>query len=588
MEWLMPSLIAALTSTLMLAGVYGYLYTIYRRPFLLIWSISWGISATRFLIQLVELPARHSTWPEIAIQIAALVSGVLLLVGLRSYEQRPMGKIWYAISTALFAWSLAEPFTSMTHQTHSLPNFIFLAIVNFAVGATIFRMRNEVGFAAVFTSIVFFAWGAHKLNYPFLADSSLFAPWGFLLGSILALSAAIGMLLIYFEKNRRALSQSETSLLSALEAVQMELQAREQTDQAMQQAKKDWERTFDAVPDLIAILDTSHRVMRCNRALALRLEISPAEIINLRCHEVIHGSATPPPSCPHAHLLQDGMEHQGEQHIPQLGGWFEVTATPLLDETGLLIGSVHIAHDITERVLLRQQEAAYQVQLQALAHTQNIAQERERKRLATLLHDQIGQNLALTKIKLGMLHGEIIGQPLAIRTAELQKMLSEIIDSTRSLTVEISPPALYQMGLGAALESLADTFRNRFGLDLTVTDTAGEIELNEVARIIVYQAVRELAVNILKHAQVRRGTIALHQTDQRLVITVSDEGIGISSTSAEQKQSFGLFSIREQLATIGGKVVIASNAATGTRVTIELPHTHTVGGKDGSYQGECW
>jgi PAS domain S-box-containing protein len=124
---------------------------------------------------------------------------------------------------------------------------------------------------------------------------------------------------------------------------------RRSAEQALLAAKEEWERTFDSVPDLIAIMDSNHRVMRANRAMAQRLGRRPEECIGLPCFEVVHGTGCPQDSCPHAQTIIDGKEHTVELHEPGLGGDFLVTTTPLLDGSGKLIGSVHVARDITDR-----------------------------------------------------------------------------------------------------------------------------------------------------------------------------------------------------------------------------------------------
>jgi PAS domain S-box-containing protein len=117
----------------------------------------------------------------------------------------------------------------------------------------------------------------------------------------------------------------------------------------IRQAKEEWERTFDAVPDLIALIDLSHRILRINRAMAEKLCITPDEAVGLHCYEVVHCTDNPPDICPHSRLMLDGNEHTGEVHEDHLGGDFLVTASPLRDLQGNLAGSVHVARDITER-----------------------------------------------------------------------------------------------------------------------------------------------------------------------------------------------------------------------------------------------
>jgi two-component system CheB/CheR fusion protein len=124
---------------------------------------------------------------------------------------------------------------------------------------------------------------------------------------------------------------------------------RKQAEEALRRAKEEWERTFASVPELITILDNKHRVLRVNEAMARRVGLKPEECVGLRCYEAVHGTSGPPEFCPHLRTIEDGREHTEELHVDRLGGDFQVTTTPLLDEKGERIGSVHIAHDITER-----------------------------------------------------------------------------------------------------------------------------------------------------------------------------------------------------------------------------------------------
>ncbi len=124
---------------------------------------------------------------------------------------------------------------------------------------------------------------------------------------------------------------------------------RKLAEEELLRAKKEWEQTFDSVPDLIAILDTQHRVVRTNRAMAKRLGVTPEQCVGLCCCESVHGSLEPPEFCPHSLTLSDGQEHIAEVHEERLGGDFLVSTTPFKDDRGVLIGTVHVARDITER-----------------------------------------------------------------------------------------------------------------------------------------------------------------------------------------------------------------------------------------------
>ena len=130
---------------------------------------------------------------------------------------------------------------------------------------------------------------------------------------------------------------------------QIESSRRKKAEEKAVQAGKDWEYTFDAVPDLIAILDTEYRVVRANRAMAARLGMTPEECAGLTCYRVVHGMDEPPSFCPHRQLLKDGLEHTAEVFEDCLGEYFQESVSPLHDSEGKLTGCIHVARDITER-----------------------------------------------------------------------------------------------------------------------------------------------------------------------------------------------------------------------------------------------
>ena len=109
----------------------------------------------------------------------------------------------------------------------------------------------------------------------------------------------------------------------------------------------EWSLTFNAVPDLIMILDKDQRIVRANKAMADRLGSTPEELQGLSCYKAVHGTKGQPLSCPYTRLLADGLEHKAEVIEERLGGQFLISVSPLLGKDGVLIGGVHVAHNIT-------------------------------------------------------------------------------------------------------------------------------------------------------------------------------------------------------------------------------------------------
>jgi PAS domain S-box-containing protein len=122
---------------------------------------------------------------------------------------------------------------------------------------------------------------------------------------------------------------------------------RKLVEQAILLSKQEWERTFDEVPDLIAILDDQFNIMRLNRPMAERIGRTPQECVGLKCYDVVHGLTYAPEYCPHLLTCQDGLTHAADIHEPHLGGDFLESTTPLFDPEGKMVASVHVARDIT-------------------------------------------------------------------------------------------------------------------------------------------------------------------------------------------------------------------------------------------------
>ena len=127
-----------------------------------------------------------------------------------------------------------------------------------------------------------------------------------------------------------------------------EIETRRGAEKTIIRANREWEQTFDAVPDLIMLLDADHRIVRANRAQADRLKVTPAELIGKRCCTALHGSATPAVFCPSHPLLLNGKEHFVEARLPILHGDFLISVNPILDDNGKLVSLVHVSRDITE------------------------------------------------------------------------------------------------------------------------------------------------------------------------------------------------------------------------------------------------
>jgi PAS domain S-box-containing protein len=231
------------------------------------------------------------------------------------------------------------------------------------------------------------------------------------------------------------------------------------------------------------------------------------------------------------------------------------------------------ATDITEWKRTEARLQGYQQQLRRLASEISLAEEKERRRIAAALHDGTIQNLALAKIKLGELERGLERESEVPIFDDIRELLEMSIHDARSLIFELSPPVLYELGLGAAAEWLGEQFQARYGVRCKVTADQREGPLHVDIEVVLFQVLRELLVNIIKHANATMVDISLRRIDDRLMLRVSDDGDGFDATTvvAGAGSGFGLFNIRERLQLLGANLEIDSGSQTGTTISVTAP-----------------
>jgi len=211
-------------------------------------------------------------------------------------------------------------------------------------------------------------------------------------------------------------------------------------------------------------------------------------------------------------------------------------------------------------------------QLRTLAGELTLAEQRERRHLAKLLHDHLQQLLVGAKFRVALLcQAKDPGVKQAAE--EVQALLTESIQASRSLTAELSPPILHEGGLAAGLEWLADWMHDKHGLMVGLTAEEDLTAAAEDVSILLFESVRELLFNVVKHAKVRSASVRLERVEGRMLkISVRDTGKGFDPHAAEfSREGFGLFSIRERLSLVGGRLEIQSGPGRGSVLTLIAP-----------------
>jgi signal transduction histidine kinase len=218
-----------------------------------------------------------------------------------------------------------------------------------------------------------------------------------------------------------------------------------------------------------------------------------------------------------------------------------------------------------------------QARLRALATELNLTEQRERRRLATELHDHLAQLLVLGKMKNSQAR-QLPGLMPRCQGLlnEVDQVLTQSLTYTRTLVADLAPPALRDFGLLAGLRWLAEQMRNH-GLVVSLNTSAEQLQLPENQTILLFQSIRELLINVIKHAQSNEATIYLDHYMGNVRIVVRDNGVGFDPIAVKKEDfsKFGLFSIGERMPALGGTFEVESTPGNGTTVRLTLPVTET-------------
>ncbi|HKJ66284.1 MAG TPA: CheR family methyltransferase, partial [Desulfopila sp.] len=257
---------------------------------------------------------------------------------------------------------------------------------------------------------------------------------------------------------------------------------------------------------------------------------------------------------------------------------------PIHDDEGEVLGISTVAHDITDRVTaedqlaqlnenLEQQVEKRTKQLHNLTAGMLSLEQRERKKFSQYLHDEIQQTLAGAKLQVEQAYSEVEGERGSAPLSAGLRLLSEAIKNSRSMTSDMSPPLFFENGIKICMQWVERWAGEKLGLNVTTRFKGDDRPINEEAGYLIFRSMRELLVNISKHAGVKEATIgACFTSDGGFKATVIDEGKGFDPEilKTQVTEHFGLLSIIEQIRSIGGSIMLDSVVGEGTKITIRL------------------
>lgn len=250
---------------------------------------------------------------------------------------------------------------------------------------------------------------------------------------------------------------------------------------------------------------------------------------------------------------------------------------PIRNDKGKIAGVVIVLRDATERKKAQNNLLEYQAKLKSLASVLTIIEERERRYIAKELHDQIGQSLVVSKMKLEMMRESASSGDLRKTLGEICNTLGQAIQDTRSLMFELSSPVLNELGLETAVaEWLDEEMQEKHGIKSEFEDDGQPKPLDDDLRALLFRNVQELLLNVVKHAHANKVKVSIHRVGSRICVSVEDDGIGfdpgkVAAAEARTEGGFGLFGIRERLEGLGGHIEIDSVPGHGANITLMAP-----------------
>jgi PAS domain S-box-containing protein len=378
----------------------------------------------------------------------------------------------------------------------------------------------------------------------------------------------------------RSIGAYEIDGIKYADGVFFDITDRKKAEQELRIERDFIKRLQEASPAFFATIDMQGKTIQMNNSMLKALGYSRDEA------QGTDYLTTFIPERDREHLSQIFRKHislkettLSENHVLAKDGrelLVEWCGCPILNPQGKVDFFFGVGIDITERKQAERELKRYQQQLKSLASELSVVQEKERRRIAAGLHDDVAQKLALAKLETQLLIPSIKNEKSLTAMQKQCHLIDSIIEDIRSLTFELGNPILYEVGLDAAVEAwLTERVQKKFGIKCKFTSDIQNAVIDQSTSVVLFQAVRELLANVIKHAKAKTIKVSIKTQNENLYITVEDNGIGFESPELAAKTQtmggFGLFNIRERLEQLGGKFVINSKPAKGTQAAITVP-----------------
>ncbi len=336
---------------------------------------------------------------------------------------------------------------------------------------------------------------------------------------------------------------------------------------------------FENMPNPIILLDRNNCIDNMNHAASVLLEsLRPPDVdcynAGREAKETLHWLANELMTLTsHGDVLESRFEKELE--IDGDICYFEIRLVRILDSIKKYDGTIVFLNDITKRKEIQEKVKNYQEQLRSLATTLTLVEQEERRHIASDLHDHIGQYLAIAKLELDSLRESLKKTDVIEAVTVIGKLIEKTIQYTRTLIFEISSPDLYELGFEARVKWLGEELIEKRGIKLVFNSDKQPVQMSEETSVILFTAVRELLVNVVKHARASLVSIYIQKRHKDIQVSIYDDGKGFvvskKHITFERTNGFGLFSMSERLKHLGGVLKIESEPGKGTCAVLRAP-----------------
>jgi two-component system sensor histidine kinase UhpB len=363
-------------------------------------------------------------------------------------------------------------------------------------------------------------------------------------------------------------------------AMIMDITVLRRAEEALAESEKRFRATFEQAAVGIAHVAPDGRFLRINGRFCDITGYSQDEMLKRSFQDITHPEDLDA-DLAHLRELLAGRVSTYSMEKRYIGWgdrvvWTNLTVSLVRDRAGDPDYLVAVIEDITQRKAAEKRLHENQERLRALASELTFAEERERRGLATELHDQVAQSLTFMSMRLTAARRESPGPKVAEILDQVSESLHQVIRDTRNIMADLSAPARNESRFSAVLaERLTGQISERYGLETELIDDGAPKPLSADTRAVLFRSVRELLLNVVKHAHASRVTVSVQRRHGMAQIVVQDDGKGLPDGKVPAQEpctgGFGLCSIRERMRNLGGTFTIEGPPGKGVKVCLTVP-----------------